>query len=146
MTLDAHCVATGLWVGGYPGSSVTLRHSFDVLVLCAEELQGVDTDIEVLRVPFDDTSAKQPPLSQLLEMAQRINRRRLAGKRVLVTCAAGVNRSAFVAALALVLEGRSAKAVIRRIRARRQPPVGGHALRNALFVALLKQVAERRAA
>ena len=66
---------------------------------------------------------------------------RMRGRRVLVTCAAGVNRSAFVAAEALVRGGWTSAGAIERIQERRIPPVGMPTpLSNRQFVRLIHLV------
>ncbi|CAM5329206.1 hypothetical protein SALBM311S_07625 [Streptomyces alboniger] len=56
------------------------------------------------------------------------------GRKVLVRCYHGYNRSGLVVAHALIRQGRSADDAIRLIRARRSP----WALHNELFVEYLK--------
>lgn len=138
--MEAHAITSTLWIGSYPGPSVTLRHSFDVIVLCALERQALDTDIDVIRIPFDDAPRMPPELLQrILPVAAHISGLRGAGKRVLVTCQAGVNRSSFVAALSLMMSGAPAQDAIRLIRARRKPRNGMIPLCNPAFVQALKR-------
>ena len=60
-----------------------------------------------------------------------------AGKRVLVTCRMGRNRSGFVAALALRLLGVPATDALRVVRSRRKDALGVRAISNPEFQRLL---------
>lgn len=90
-------------------------------------------------MPFDD-APKMPKelLSELRKVAWQLAKQRGRGKRVLVTCQAGVNRSSFVAALSLMVSGVTAQDAIRLIRERRKPRNGMIPLCNATFVQTLK--------
>ena len=94
--------------GSVPPAGV--RVPFDVIVLAAMEFQDVDLPgYEVIRVPLDD-SGPPPSLEEqaiIRQTASRIARRVRAGKRVLVTCHQGRNRSGVIAGLALVDLGLS---------------------------------------
>lgn len=95
------------------------RLPFDVIVLAAIEHQDINLPgYEVLRVPLDD-SGPPPSMSDRLlirrtarEIAQRIR----AGKRVLVTCHQGRNRSGVLSGLALVELGLPRERAVRRIQ------------------------------
>jgi protein-tyrosine phosphatase len=135
--IDAHRVAERLWVGSYPGGK-TLRHHFDVVILCASELQQADVDIDKLHAPFDDSShLTRGTVEMLLGVAGHINKLRQAGKRILVTCQMGINRSAFLAAIALMLDGLTADEAVTLVREKRRPPAGWLPLSNATFVRTL---------
>lgn len=97
---------------------------FDTIVLSAIEYQ-IDPryfpDREVLHVPLTDHGP--PPTDRerelIYENAQRIARRIRKGRRVLVTCRQGRNRSGVLAGLALVelgVPGPRAAELIQRIR------------------------------
>jgi len=96
-----------------------VRLPFDVIVLAAMEFQDVPLPgYEVIRVPLDDSG---PPPSQsdralIRATAARVARRVRAGKRVLVTCHQGRNRSGVLTGLALVDLGVPRELAIRRIR------------------------------
>lgn len=96
---------------------------FDVIVLAAIEHQDIDLPgYEVLLVPLDDSGPPPSPADRVLirETARRIARRIRAGKRVLVTCHQGRNRSGVLAGLALVELGLPRDRAVRRIRVYRQ--------------------------
>jgi protein-tyrosine phosphatase len=62
-----------------------------------------------------------------------------SGRRVLVHCTEGLNRSGVVVARALMLMGRTAEEAIQLVRERRGPSVDGFpALGNEAFVAWLR--------
>lgn len=136
---DAHRIARKLWVGSYPRPDAGMY--FDAVVLCARELQEHRLRCAVLHAPFSDTPA--PTLGDVavaVEAARQVQSARAEGKRVLVTCAAGRNRSALVATLALVLDGYAPDRAIARVRERRLCPDGVMALSNEAFVKVVHRV------
>jgi len=139
--LDASSITEELSVGaapppGYYGSR------FDVVVLVSEEYQPPDSafpGVRVHRVPFDasirPTSAD---FRMAIEAAKSVASDIVRGRRVLVTCSMGRNRSALVAALAIHratgVSGRRAADYVRR---RRVDSLGVRALSNPAFVKFL---------
>ncbi len=145
----------GLWQGGWPPPGEWLAgKGFSTLVLCAFEYQPPRTfppmvaalpgmramnpwpGVEVIYAPNDD-DFENPPSRETLRLALQAGRRvavRLAeGRKVLVTCWQGKNRSGLVSALGLYFHlGISGKAATRMVQTRR---TGG--LRNPKFVELL---------
>jgi protein-tyrosine phosphatase len=109
---------------------VGARLPFDVVVLAAREYQPALPGYEVLRVPLEDRFPPNPPpdartRSLVAEAASRIARRVRSGRRVLVTCHAGRNRSGLLAGLALVelgVPGLQAATLIRLLRDGLQNP------------------------
>lgn len=120
---DVNAVAPRLWVGSRPPVDVDLPH-VDVLVLCAKEFQPAKLVFhgEVLRCPMDDATLTRDEINRALITSKAVAAALTAKRRVLSTCAMGLNRSAFVAALAL---GRityaSADELVEQLRARRDP-------------------------
>jgi len=110
---------------------------FDVVVLCAEELQDIHiARVETILCPLDDSG---PPITQTevaiaIKTAGRVYRRIKAGKRVLVTCHMGLNRSGLVGALTLRALGFTPQQSIRLVRATRGP----EALKNRSFVRVIQ--------
>jgi hypothetical protein len=148
--IDAHRVADKLWIGGYPADKEDrpiqeVCGYFDVVVLCAVELQDLKFPCHVVKAPLDDAKPTPKEIQTALSAARTINVMRKRGKRVLVTCAAGVNRSAFIAALALMMAGDSAQMAISKIREHRRPPIGLTPLSNVHFVSVLKHLGMRPA-
>lgn len=139
--IDAHRIAPKLWVGSAPEEDAC--RVFDVVVLCAEEYQPALSC--AVYVGFNDTQTPSTrDVKQAVRAAKVVAAERAKGKRVLVTCAAGVNRSALVAAMALLIEGSSARSAIRALRKHRKPPNGMTPLRNRAFVRLLVQMERLR--
>lgn len=145
MTLDASLIQGTLWQGSKPppGSALRLR-GFDVLVLCAAELQYPSSHfpgIEVLHVPLEDDSSRPVSIDDwqaIVAQGQRVARRLRAGKWVLVTCAKGLNRSGIVSATALhFLTGHSGSHCALAVQRKRAYGTT-QALYNTAFVAALK--------
>jgi protein-tyrosine phosphatase len=138
----ANEVFPNLWVGSAPPTGDYLtKYLFTSLVLCAVEYQPSVREfvgVEVYRAPFrDDASrltAKDMQIAQkaALWTVEQVRMRR----QTLVTCMAGINRSAFVAALAITrlanFSGSEAMAVVRRRRE--------GALDNPLFASILDDI------
>lgn len=150
--IDADLVAPNLSVGSVPVYELK-KHGYAVVVLCAEEHQDVKTDITMLHLPLLDT--EQPGLQKvrpqdLVGTVKLLHGMRQNGKHILVTCAAGINRSAYVAALVLVESGWTAAGAIERIRRKRGPTVSRRysgvpfPLNNRRFVAAIKKYARSR--
>jgi hypothetical protein len=107
-TVEASLVAGALWVGSYPMGSAWLRYRFDVLVLAAKEAQPparLFLGMRVIYAPLDDSGEPMTDkeVRTAIWAAVRVRELLDAGKRVLVTCWQGRNRSALIAALALML-------------------------------------------
>lgn len=137
MELNASSIAKRLWVGGEPPLDRDIA-GFDVLVLCARELQPERVPFHglVVRCPIDDYPDHQM-LARVAATSRLLAKFIVNGKRVLVTCSAGLNRSALVAALVISqLTTKSADEIIALIRDRRDP----RALYNKHFVELIQSV------
>lgn len=148
VSLDASRVQGELYQGSLPQQGQHVRRAgFDVLVLCAEEYQPDDylfPGVRVVRLPMADIPVRLTPREvRTLRMAARDLAYALKrGDRVLVTCAAGLNRSGLVTAATMLEQGSATPAeAIRRIRAARGPL----ALHNPAFVhAIVTQLRRRR--
>jgi protein-tyrosine phosphatase len=134
-------VAPGLFVGSKPAFG---RHAcVDAIVLAAMEYQPpaeVFPGAEVLHAPLDDDPRRPMREDEIVtaaKMAARVARRLRAGRRVLVTCAMGLNRSALIAALAMHdVFGMGADEIVTRLRRAR----GAWALSNPNFERLVRIV------
>jgi len=136
MYVDVQQVDSYLWVGASP--PVDLKGMFDFVVLCAEEDQR-PRNIPTMQVPFSDIEwMDDQTLDMIRDATFEINMRRRNKQKVLVSCIAGVNRSAFVAAMALRRAGSSAEDALARIRSHRFPAVGMRPLSNREFVRQLQ--------
>lgn len=126
-----------------PGRTVA-RHGFDLLVLCAEELQvpaELFDGVRVLHVPLQDTRITQEQWTMAARTAKHValQLRAKPQSKALVTCAAGRNRSGLVSAIALhLLTGQSGLACARHVQRRRQD-----ALTNGSFVEALRRLPRR---
>ncbi len=135
--MDAHRIAKKLWIGSKPGPDVCQR-GFDAVVLCAFEYQDLPLPgCRILYAPLLDEKPSGQDIRTAVSAAKKVHKLRAAGKRVLVTCAMGINRSSLVAAIALMLSGTSATRAIAQIRARRRPQYDITPLSNRHFVAAL---------
>ena len=136
VALDASNIAKRLWIGGKPPVDRDLP--FDVLALCAAEVQPDEIVFPrtVVRVPLPDAELASYQRRRALQGAQFVARHLAGGKRVLVTCYAGLNRSALVAGLALGMITRmKPDEIVDLIRARRS----SEALNNSHFVEYLRR-------
>ena len=100
---DANQIAPKLYQGSPPPPGPELRaRGIDVVVLCAEEIQPPDwtfPGVRVIHAPMDDS--ERIPERVAHNAAREVARALRAGKRVLITCAMGLNRSGLVSAQAL---------------------------------------------
>lgn len=133
--LDATRLGPKLYQGSYPLTGVR-RYGFDVLVLCAHELQHrpEEPGVLTLRCPLtDDGTLSRAQFGRALMTAQRVAQLVASGRRTLVTCAAGRNRSGLVSALVLYQRtSMDPEQIVEHIQ-RRRP----NALTNDAFVAAL---------
>lgn len=114
-----------------------MQAGFDVLVLCAAEIQPMlpaYAGLRVLRCPLLDDPTRPLPEAdwqRAVECAREVALLVRLGKRALVTCQAGLNRSGLVMALALhMLTGSGGSGAVDHIRKQRGP----NALCNPQFV------------
>jgi protein-tyrosine phosphatase len=137
-TMDASNVATRLWVGARPPFDCDLPR-FDVLVLCAEELQPERLAFHglVIRCPIPDATLSNAELTRALLASSAVADALSRGQRVLVTCAAGINRSALVAALALARITRMGAVELMLLMRQRRHPM---ALSNPYFQQVLHKL------
>jgi len=139
-----------MYQGPCPPSTDAVRgHRFTVLVFCAREIQPYLPDhllrgLDVLYVPLND-SFNEPMTDAEWDLAhgagREVARLTALGGRSLVTCAAGLNRSGIVNAIALHYRfGCSGAGAIAQIRATRGP----QALSNPSFERRLVKLGSRR--
>jgi protein-tyrosine phosphatase len=134
-----------LFIGSKPTPG---RHAdVDVIVLAALEYQPAADQfpgVEVHHVPLDDAPnrpLRDDEITAATQAGSRVARRLRAGRRVLVTCAMGLNRSGLIAALAMhEVYAMGADEIITRIRNAR----GAWALSNPHFEKLLRVVIDVR--
>ncbi len=136
--LDASQVFTRLWVGGIPPADCDLP-DFDMLVLCASEVQPerVAFHGRLVRCPIPDSTLEPRHIARVLVTSKAVAEALSGGQRVLVTCQAGINRSALVASLALARVTRmSADELVLLMRRARSP----QALHNLYFRDLISNL------
>ena len=139
-----------LFQGSFKDATENLARTYrdyDVLVFCAEELQPPPHEVPAnktrIRIPFDDThQIEKLPLRDIMKVAgvcaHAINHQR----RVLSTCAMGLNRSGLVSALTLIAAyGLSPKDAVQLLQQKRP-----HALMNQHFVQVVYASAMKRSA
>ena len=122
----------------YQGDAVSAAlhaTNFDTLVLCAEELQTAfrTPTVRVIYAGIDDAELSPKEAWIVQNAARAVTRDLRSGKKVLVTCFAGRNRSGLVSALALKGMGYSGDEAIRAVRRARR-----NALTNESFVQYLR--------
>lgn len=137
LELDADRIAPHLYQGAFPQNPLLVRDNFDVLVLCACELQPRShvPGLRILRCPLDDEPYCPLPKEdwgRVKETARLISECIVNEYRVLTTCAAGINRSGLVNATALCMLGMTGNEAISLVR-RGRPG----ALRNHQFLVQL---------
>ena len=144
MALEFHWINPFLAQGSYPRPPEAVWGKFDALVLCAEELQPkmrIPAGKKLFRFPIDDDIYR--PLPKQVGVMAHLLARKLAqllraNKKVLVTCAQGVNRSGLISALTLMYAYRmSAPQAIAMIRDKRKVGGGAYALQNPMFEAFV---------
>ena len=133
-------VYPNLWVGSQESLGSDLRSKgFRSLVLCAKEIQPQAAQfpgVPVFRCPFEDDPTKQLndlEKRMIREASSFVAREIQSNRPVLVTCHAGINRSALVSALALTEIGFTAKDAVDQIRAGRDAVC----LNNPIFLDFL---------
>jgi len=136
--MTANRVHRSLFMGSAPQTRTDVSGRYDVLVLCAEEWQPRGSNfpgVEVVHAPLDDNHWVPENELRIMRKASDLVARRLKdGRRVLVTCWQGRNRSGVVSALALVRLGAPPKVAIGLVRKAR----GETALSNETFVRIIE--------
>ncbi|MFJ3232691.1 protein phosphatase [Streptomyces sp. NPDC086787] len=135
-------IVPGLWMGGHEFrgasghlESAVVRGEFDLVqTLLRLPGHGPDPGVEHHVWPIPDGPLDGTQLAGVIRLARAACDALDAGRRVLVRCYHGYNRSGLVIAHALVDRGRSADDAIGLIRTHRSP----WALHNDLFVEYLR--------
>ena len=105
-----------------PAGHYDIAHQqFDVVVTLYADAQPAAWGVEELRFGFWDAELNEFFIRKAIRMARLAHARWHGGERVLIRCQAGVNRSGFIMALVLMLEGLSAERAIEHIRECRSP-------------------------
>ena len=130
-----------LWQGAASTVNIADMYGFDTIILCAQEWQPsmVGARIEVIRFLSDDAPLTRAHLQEAIFISGKVERRIRAGKHVLCTCFAGLNRSGLVTALAVMkLTKKPGREVVGYIQQKRDG-----ALCNESFAATLRLLRPR---
>jgi protein-tyrosine phosphatase len=128
-------ILPGLWQGGtddwdvmgyhclpkYEKIARISKRDFDTVITLYAAAKPVDWHVRELRFGMWDSNLSDIELDDLFDIVQMAHTDWLRGKKVLVRCQAGWNRSGLVTALVLIREGYSAAEAIRLIRSKRNP-------------------------
>ncbi len=142
---DFDQIHTNLFQGSYPKLSKELADRFDVVVFTAVEkqpkpaqLKAVPKTITVKKFPLDDDPYQpitREQVAELTHLAKELAYYLRNGKRVLITCAMGMNRSGLLTALTLMaVTGCTGRSAFETVQSRRRPMDDGtRALFNPIF-------------
>lgn len=132
-----HWITPNIAQGAYPDPPLSAFQHADVVVFCAEELQPkikAPPGKQIVKIGFDDDFYRPipPEAGQIFHAhGKLLGKLALNGKKVLITCAMGINRSGLMTALTLMHGYRmNPSDAIKLIRARRSP----ECLANPMFV------------
>lgn len=121
------------------GSAPICLPPFDVIVFSAKEHQPIFDDPPkqtLIYVELRDAKPTSEERSAALRTACAVSKALKEGKSVLVTCAAGMNRSALIAGLALRMLKVPTRKIVQAVRRVRGP----EALANPYFLSMLEAV------
>ena len=140
-------IAPGLWMGGTRRQDTIgvvqpmLGHSpdreFDAVLTLYAWAAPASWGIEERRFGFPDREVIEEYVPMIHELADWAHDRWSSGKRVLIRCAGGMNRSGLLVALTLMRSGLTADEAIMLVRQQRHP----WALTNRSFVELCQRSA-----
>jgi hypothetical protein len=115
-------------------AAVVVRDEFDLVIsLYSRDGHGPGSGVEHRCAEIPDDRLTVPQIEMVCDLAEVAAGAVRDGRRVLVRCHSGYNRSGLVAGQCLITMGFTAAAAIGLIRDRRS----GQALNNALFVGYL---------
>lgn len=138
-------ILPGLWQGGTSREQVIdqpqlltrfseVERQFDAVATLYAWAAPFQWGVEERRLGFPDGELINEYIPQIESIAEWANEHWSAGRRVLIRCAGGLNRSGLVTALTLIKSGRSAAQAIELVQAGRGP----QALGNRSFVEWLR--------
>lgn len=139
-------VLPGLWQGGTDitedlhygargAESKITKKDFDTVITLYGRAMPADWHVKELRLPIYDSDMRDFDPEELFDLVRTAHEEWKSGKRVLIRCQAGWNRSGLITALVLMREGYTAKKAVSLIREKRSPS----ALCNQHFVIFLGQ-------
>ena len=112
------------------------ERDFDCIVTLYAWAAPANWGVEERRLGFPDAQIIEEYLEPIHEMAAWAHSRWKSGKKVLIRCQAGLNRSGLLTALVLLQEGHSPKQAIELIREKRSE----WALCNSDYVAYIESL------
>lgn len=130
-------IVKGLWQGGTDDNDVhhqlkkpfITSEQFDTVVTMYADANPVDWHVKELRYGVWDSVMNDFDASDLFDIVRSAHADWKKGKRVLIRCQAGWNRSGLITALVLIRDGMSARDAIDLIRKKRS----SYALCNRQF-------------
>lgn len=137
VSMDASELLPNLYVGGRPQAGPEVGSMFDVMVMAEREYQPEASKypgVKIIRAPIRDDDPTIYELRRVDAASTLVAEAVASGHNVLVVCAQGLNRSAFIAAMALRKLGWKARDAIKLLRERR----GGWALSNPAFEKIVR--------
>jgi len=124
---------------GMPEPNIT-KDDFDTVVTLYAWARPADWFVKEIRLGILDGTMSDFNLDDIRSIVLTAHADWKAGKRVLIRCQAGINRSSLIMALVLIRDGMSAKAAIDLMRSTR----GAAVLANSHFVDWLTQLDVRK--
>jgi protein tyrosine phosphatase len=134
-------VIEGLWQGGTADHDIhsqlkkpmIAKKDFDTVITMYAYANPVDWFVREIRYGVWDSNMKDFDAEELFDIVRVAHSDWKKGKKVLIRCQAGWNRSGLITALVLIREGMEAQKAINLIREKRSP----HALCNSTFATWL---------
>ncbi len=134
-------VAPNLWIGSYPMRPPS--EGFDKMIVCCGDLEGFKDrfpNTTIIESPIDPHNPTAENAQLAVQTGRAVAGWLRRGLKVLVCCSSGYNRSAFVAAITLMVMGRDSHEAIETIQKAVE-----RALHNQNFVGVLKNLEGARA-
>ena len=116
------------------------KENFDAVITLYAWARPVDWFVKETRFGILDSDMSDLDMNEIYKLVVSAHGDWKAGKRVLIRCQAGINRSSLITALVLIREGYSARKAIDLMREKR----GGAVLANPHFQDWLLQVDVRK--
>jgi hypothetical protein len=123
-------ILPGLWMGGtadtdadgerHPEGPIT-KEDFNTVVTLYSSANPVDWYVKELRLGFYDHEEVDVDANDLHQVVQAAHEDWKAGRKVLIRCQAGLNRSGLVTALVLARDGMPIDEAMELLRQKRSP-------------------------
>jgi protein tyrosine phosphatase len=120
-------VLPGLWQGGTDDEDVIAQlakplittKNFDTVITLYADANPVDWFVKEFRYGVWDSDINKMDTAELFDLVRLAHADWKRGKRVLIRCQAGANRSGLISALVLIREGMKAQEAINLLRSKR---------------------------